>query len=154
MLALMLIPLGPVRRVVPRISSSLVPNSMSAKDSPVPGAGPIAVGPGGAGDGDGGGSTAPGDGPGDAVARPDEAFTVPGAGGPDRAGTIELDPGVVAFGGFAWAVPTLVLTVPGLLLILAVVAQALIGLAWLPVARRWLAGDRRPRGPLPSHPAR
>jgi hypothetical protein len=39
-----------------------------------------------------------------------------------------------------WAVPALVLTVPGLLLVIAVTAQLAGGLAWLPVARRWLAG--------------
>lgn len=36
--------------------------------------------------------------------------------------------------------PALVLTVPGLLLILAVLAQAGFGLFWLPLARRRLAG--------------
>jgi hypothetical protein len=30
--------------------------------------------------------------------------------------------------------------VPGLLLILAVFAQGLVGAIWVPVARRWLAG--------------
>jgi hypothetical protein len=40
--------------------------------------------------------------------------------------------------GLAWAVPTLVLTVPGLLLVLAVLAQALGALAWKPAVRRWL----------------
>ena len=40
-------------------------------------------------------------------------------------------------GGFAWAVPGLVLSVPGLLLVLAVIgAQALSAFAWLPVVRR------------------
>jgi len=49
-----------------------------------------------------------------------------------------------SFGGFGvvmeWAVPALVLTVPGLLLVLAVAAQVAGGLAWLPFVRRWLAG--------------
>ena len=39
--------------------------------------------------------------------------------------------------GFAWAVPGLVLSVPGLLLVLAVIgAQAMSAFAWLPVVRR------------------
>lgn len=37
-----------------------------------------------------------------------------------------------------WAVPALVLTVPGLLVILAVLAQAIGAVLWLPIARRWL----------------
>jgi hypothetical protein len=32
------------------------------------------------------------------------------------------------------------LGVPGLLLILAVMAQGLVSLAWLPMVRRWLGG--------------
>ena len=53
--------------------------------------------------------------------------------------------GALTFGGFEWAVPALVLTVPGILLVIAVLAQAMIGLAWLPVVRRWLGGDERRR---------
>ena len=49
------------------------------------------------------------------------------------------DLGVLRFGGlFEWAVPSLVLTVPGLLLILVVLAQLLGGAIWLPFARRSL----------------
>jgi hypothetical protein len=48
--------------------------------------------------------------------------------------------GFGAFGGFEWAVPAIVLTVPGLLLIVALLAQAAIGLVWLPMIRRHLAG--------------
>ena len=51
------------------------------------------------------------------------------------------DLGVVGIGGLVvWAVPALVLSVPGLLLVLAVLAQAMGGLLWLPMARRWLGG--------------
>lgn len=39
-----------------------------------------------------------------------------------------------------WLVPALVLSVPGLLLLVAVLAQSLGGLLWLPFARRWLGG--------------
>jgi hypothetical protein len=39
--------------------------------------------------------------------------------------------------GFAWAVPGLVLSVPGLLLVLVVIlVQAVGAVAWLPVVRR------------------
>ena len=58
---------------------------------------------------------------------------------------LDLDMAALTFDGFEWAVPALVLTVPGILLVIAVLAQALIGLAWLPVARRWLGGDQRRR---------
>jgi hypothetical protein len=42
------------------------------------------------------------------------------------------------FDGIDWAVPALTLTVPGLLLMLAVLAQLTAGAIWLPVVRRWL----------------
>jgi hypothetical protein len=41
-------------------------------------------------------------------------------------------------GLLVWAVPSLVLTVPGLLLLLAIVAQVAGAAAWLPVVRRKL----------------
>lgn len=47
----------------------------------------------------------------------------------------ELPGGLLAFTG-----PAVILTVPGLLLILAVGAQAVGALAWLPIARRKLGG--------------
>ena len=57
-----------------------------------------------------------------------------------------------AFGeGFDWAVPGLVLSVPGLLLVLAVIgAQAMSAFAWLPVVRRRIGAFevRRPFGRL------
>ena len=43
--------------------------------------------------------------------------------------------------GFAWAVPGLVLSVPGLLIVLiAIAAQAFGAFAWLPVVRRRIGG--------------
>jgi hypothetical protein len=48
------------------------------------------------------------------------------------------DVGVTWSAVIDWAVPAVTLTVPGLLLMLAVLAQMLGGLVWLPVARRWL----------------
>ena len=59
---------------------------------------------------------------------------------------MQIDPfddllgGFGAFGGFEFAVPALVLAVPGLLLIVALLAQAAIGLVWLPIVRRHLTG--------------
>ena len=44
------------------------------------------------------------------------------------------------FGAFLWAVPSLALSVPGLLLVVAILAQAAGGLAWIPVARRKIGG--------------
>jgi hypothetical protein len=63
----------------------------------------------------------------------------------------------VTFDGLEWAVPTLSLTVPGLLLMLAVLAQLSTGALWLPVVRRWLGGfglgrRRRRRAEVRSDP--
>ena len=81
----------------------------------------------------------------------------PGAGsGPFSVGGGESSPfgdlGDVVlgvFGGLDWTIPTLALTVPGLLLILALLSQAVVGAAWLPFVRRWLGAfgvrRRRPR---------
>ena len=63
---------------------------------------------------------------------------------PTTTGDFDIDTSL-AFADFEWAIPALVLTVPGVLLLLAVVAQALMGVLWLPVTRRWLGGDRRRR---------
>jgi hypothetical protein len=55
------------------------------------------------------------------------------------AGLTDVD--VVGIDSFVtWAVPSLALSVPGLLLVLAVLAQTLGATAWLPVVRRWLGG--------------
>ena len=56
--------------------------------------------------------------------------------------------------GIEWIVPSVLVTLPGLLLIVVALAQALGGFVWLPVARRWLRGDGRrvvpPAGRAPS----
>ena len=49
-------------------------------------------------------------------------------------------PASVDFGAFLWAVPSLALSVPGLLLVAAILAQAAGGLAWIPIARRKIGG--------------
>jgi VCBS repeat-containing protein len=109
-----------------------------------PGAGPGAGGAGGAGGGqgsNGGGTDA--DGP---------VFRISG----DAPGKLSSVPLVGAeFTGFDsidWAVPALTLTVPGLLVMLAVLAQLSAGAIWLPVVRRWLDAfglGRRRRRPRP-----
>jgi hypothetical protein len=65
--------------------------------------------------------------------------------------SLAFDAGVdMAFDGFSWQVPALVLSVPGLLVVVAVFLQVVGGLAWVPVIRRRLGGngltppDRRP----------
>ena len=45
-------------------------------------------------------------------------------------------------GGLAvWAFPAVVMSVPGLLLVLAIGAQAVGALAWLPIVRKRLGSD-------------
>jgi hypothetical protein len=83
----------------------------------------------------GGGPTAPG---------LDLAPTILGEG-PANDGPFEFTP----FGdlgiGIEWIVPSVLVTVPGFLLIIIGVAQLFGGFVWLPLARRWLRGDgRRP----------
>jgi hypothetical protein len=58
---------------------------------------------------------------------------------------IDIDPALVAFDGFEWAVPAVALSVPLLFLFGAIISQAAIGLLWVPLSRRWLGGDRRRR---------
>lgn len=41
---------------------------------------------------------------------------------------------------FDWAVPGVLLSVPGMLLVLAILAQAAGALAWLPLVRRRIGG--------------
>ena len=56
--------------------------------------------------------------------------------------TVGFDAGMVAaFDGFAWQVPALALSVPGLIVVVAVFLQVLGGLAWLPLIRRRLGGS-------------
>jgi Bacterial Ig domain len=132
--------------------SSAGPGSTPPGSSSAPGAigGPLggsgSSGSGGSGSGGSGGSGAGG-----------------GAGTDDSARPFSLDTPVVdpldgfakvdlgSFGLIEWAVPSLVLSVPGLLLVLAVLAQTSGAILWVPVARRWLGGfglrRRRSVGP-------
>ena len=103
----------------------------SPSDPPVAGpAGPVR--PPGGGSGPDSGPNAPSTGP---AAPP---FVVPA-----QAAELDLDTVSFTFTGFEWAVPVMVMTVPGLLIVIAVLVQSLIGLAWLPLTRRWLGNDRR-----------
>jgi hypothetical protein len=59
-------------------------------------------------------------------------------------------------GLLSWSYPALVLTIPGLLLLLAIAAQALGALAWIPIVRRSLgepAGGRRRPAKLAGTPS-
>ncbi|MDQ2966122.1 MAG: Ig-like domain-containing protein, partial [Chloroflexota bacterium] len=113
---------APTSRPTPTPTASPSPASVTPRPepsrSPVPG-GPVAPVPGG-------GTPAPDDGP---FALPPVRNLFDGQVG-----------GFGPFGGYEWAVPAIVLTVPGLLLIVALVAQAAIGVVWLPMIRRHLAG--------------
>jgi hypothetical protein len=78
-------------------------------------------------------------------------------GGRDETGPFDLaDIELVTLDGLDWAVPTLTVTVSGLILMLAVLAQLSTGALWLPVVRRWLGGFGlgRRRRRLDATPAR
>jgi hypothetical protein len=82
----------------------------------------------------------------------------PSAAGPDLTLLVPLVPqpeaAPISLGGFGdaglgieWVVPTVLVTVPGFLLIVIGLAQLFGGFLWLPLARRWLRGDGR-RAPV------
>ena len=105
-------------------------------DAGVPPAG-LPTGDGTPGGHVGAGGVDPTDGP-----DPTSPFTV----APD-AGATGIDASLVAsslgnLDGMVWAVPSIVLTVPGLLLVLAILAQVAAGAAWVPVVRRKLGPSR------------
>jgi hypothetical protein len=57
----------------------------------------------------------------------------------------------LALNGFDWQIPGLMLSVPGLLVVLTIVLQLAGGFAWLPFVRRKLGGFGFGRGS--RHPA-
>jgi hypothetical protein len=63
-------------------------------------------------------------------------FTVGGESTGDRVDAAFLTSSLGRLDGIVWAVPTLALTVPGLLLVIAILAQIAAGTAWLPLVRR------------------
>lgn len=111
-----------------------VPSGDAPTPTPIPSIGPGgSAGPGAAGGGIGPGAS-PDSGSGGGGDRP---LTVPG---PDRADPVSIGDLSLALGGFQWLIPSFVLTVPGILLVLIVLAQLLGGGLFLPVARRALRG--------------
>lgn len=117
----------PTAGAEPTSSTATSPAPASPDASPAPTSNANAGGPGVGGTSGAGGAGAAG------ASDVQGGFVIPDAG----FGTFDgID--AVEIGGFDWAVPTLLLSVPGLLLILAVLAQGSAGLLSLPVVRRSL----------------
>jgi hypothetical protein len=134
---------SPGATTTPAPSTSVTPGQGASGDpSPAPGpGGDPSSQPGGPGSGGSAGSGgSPGSGSGGAVPPADDGrFTVGFNGLGPIDGLVDVD--VLGFDAMLeWAVPALLLSVPGLLLLLAVLAQAAGGLLWLPMVRRWLGG--------------
>jgi uncharacterized membrane protein YgcG len=131
----------------PAGGGAVVPPGAGSGGSDSGGSGPgggsgTGAGPGGGATGGSGGTDA--DGP---------TFSI-GGDGPDPIVPI-TNAEFAGFDGIDWAVPALTLSVPGLLLMLAVLAQLTASAIWLPMVRRWLGafglGRRRRRNA--GHPA-
>jgi hypothetical protein len=151
------LPTLPLATVAPRPTPSGRPTPTPAASTPAPrtspsasatpsaepgspGSDPSAVPPGPASGGPGSGSAGQGNGAGGTSggsnAEP-ATFSVRGAGASGAAVTVTgVD--LAGFDDIDWAVPALTLTVPGLLLMLAVLAQLSASAVWLPFVRRWL----------------
>ncbi len=80
--------------------------------------------------------------------QPGEDFDVPGIDNGERVENVVFT-GADVFapfaGDFEWIVPGLILTLPGILLIIIVGLQALGAVVWLPLARRRIGGVAAPR---------
>jgi hypothetical protein len=83
-------------------------------------------------------------------------FTTPRRGGSSGGVDLGLTASTLgSLGALGWTVPTLAVSVPGLLLLLAIAAQTLGGVVWLPLVRRKIGGfgfvpkRRRNREPGP-----
>jgi hypothetical protein len=126
---------APAVSAAPTVAPSAQPvaTSPAASSGPSPHPTEAAAGAGGTGGTGGTDDGGAGGGPG---------IGLPGTRDP---GAVDIDLRSVAFDGFEWAVPSLVMTVPGLLLVLALLAQGTIGTLLVPVARRILGADRRRR---------
>jgi len=131
----------PTRSPNPDASAGPTPSDGgSAAGGPGSGGGPGA-GPGaatGSGTGSGGSSgTASGGGRGAGGTDADgPVFRIAGDG-PDAVVPV-VGAEFAGFDSIDWAVPALTLTVPGLLLMLAVLAQLSASAVWLPIVRRWI----------------
>ncbi len=124
-----------------------------------PAGGGAETGSGGGGDSSGGSASGGGTGSpaGGATAAaavtPGLRISMPGVDGLDsQVGAIDLDSMVsLTIGDIEWLVPGLVMTVPGLLIVVAVLLQIAGGMAWLPFARRRLGrAEVTRRGPPPQ----
>ena len=102
--------------------------------------GPLAVA--GSTDGSTGSGTSAGPG-GSSVPDIVQVFDVPGAHGRGSSTSVSIDTGLAVAPTFL--VPTLAFTVPGLLLIVAVLAQGGGAFAWIPFVKRTLGDDERDR---------
>lgn len=123
----------PTATSVPTPTATPAPTAVPATSAPSTGGSGGGPGSGTTGQPPGGGSTGtPSAAPGFIVGL--------GQDDPDSfPGTVDI--GLAGFGGVIdWAVPALVLTVPGLLLVLAVLGQGIAGFLWLPFVRRSLGG--------------
>ena len=111
-------------------------------------------GGGGSGATDGSGAASSGSSAATGTDADGPVFTIAGDG-PDPVVPM-MNAEFAGFDGIDWAVPALTLSVPGLLLMLAVLAQLTAGAIWLPMTRRWLGafgiGRRRGRW-SPERPA-
>jgi hypothetical protein len=123
---------GPTASPGDGTSPSLAPGT-TPSPSPETGASGAPAGAGGTGTGGGTGTSG---GANDAL--PGDQFALP----PYEPDSIDalIDASFGGFGDIEWVVPAFVLAVPGLLLIVAIAAQALVSAAWLPFVRRWLGG--------------
>ena len=76
--------------------------------------------------------------------QPGEDFNVPGIDNGERVENVVFT-GADVFapfaGDFEWIVPGLILTIPGVLLIIIVGLQALGAMVWFPLARRRIGGS-------------
>jgi hypothetical protein len=135
-------------------SSSLPIPSADATPTPLPTPTPSAGATGTLAPGAAGGGTTPGATPGSGgpggPGGGDRPLTVPRL---DSTAPVSVGGLSLAVGAFQWLVPAFVLTVPGLLLIVIVLAQLIGGGLFLPVARRALRGvgsGRASRRQLPA----
>ena len=126
---------GPILTPSPIAGTAATPTPASgASPTPTPTPGSAATDAPGTGAGTtGGGDDGTGLG-----AAPGDRFLVPAFDQPGIDAII--DASFTGFDGIEWAVPAFALGVPGLLLMIAVGAQTIVGVAWLPFVRRWLGG--------------
>lgn len=124
----------------PTASPTSLPTPGPSAAAPSPAPGPIAVA------GSTGGSTGrgPSAGPGaSSAADAAPVFDLPAARDDGLSSSVSIDAGLAVAPTFL--VPTLAFTVPGLLVIIAVLAQGVGALAWIPFVKRTLGDDERDR---------